>query len=71
MINRRCDIDGLISILINVKDGNTLASIANHTGPPLSSIEPKKHDIYGKKTQANKTQVDGLLKQVMQCVAVL
>lgn len=56
------------STLINVKDGNTLASIANHTGLPLSMIQPKKYDIYGKKTQANKSQVDELLAQVQQCV---
>lgn len=59
------------SMLINVKDGNTLASIANHTGLPLSSIQHKKYDIYGKQTQANKSQIDELLKQVIQCVDVL
>lgn len=59
------------ALTINVKDGDTLASIANHTGLPLSSITHGKYDVYGKKTQANKSQIEALLKQVKQCVAVL
>jgi len=57
--------------IINVKDGNTLAAIANHTGLPLSAIQPRQYDIYGKKTQANQSQIDALLVQIEECVAVL
>ncbi len=59
------------SRIINVKDGNTLAAIANHTGLPLSAIEHKKYSIYGKNTQANESQIGALLVQIQQCVDVL
>ena len=57
--------------IINVKDGNTLAAIANHTGLPLSAIQHGLYDVYGKKTQANQSQIDALLVQIDDCVATL
>ncbi|WPD23807.1 MAG: ParA family protein [Candidatus Electrothrix aestuarii] len=50
--------------VINVKDGNTLASIINHEGVPLSTLPPKKYSIYGQETQANQSQIDALLKDI-------
>ena len=57
--------------IINVKDGNTLAAIANHTGLPLSAIQHGLYDVYGSKTQANQSQIDVLLVQIDECVAAL
>jgi cellulose biosynthesis protein BcsQ len=59
------------NLIINVKDGNTLASVANHTGLPLSDIKPAKYDIYGNETQTSKPQIDALLQNVKECVAIL
>jgi len=58
-------------IVRNIKDGNTLASILNHTGLPLSKVQPKKYNIYGKRTQANQSQIDPLLKDVENCLLYL
>lgn len=57
--------------VVNIKDGNTLAAIANHTGLPLSKFEHKRYSIYGKPTQANQTQIDALSQQINACVANL
>ncbi|ACD96294.1 ParA family protein [Trichlorobacter lovleyi] len=57
--------------VLNVKDGNTLTSILNHTGLPLSKVQPKTYSIYGKRTQANQTQIEPLLDDIKKCLAVL
>ncbi len=57
--------------VFNIKDSNTLASIVNHTGLPLSQVQPKTYQIYGKKTKANQSQIDPLLKDIKECLAVL
>jgi cellulose biosynthesis protein BcsQ len=59
------------NVVLNIKDGNTLASIVNHTGLPLSKVQPKTYDIYGKTTQANQSQIDPLLDDVRSCVNAL
>jgi len=59
------------NIVLNVKDGNTLASIINHTGFPLSSVQPKTYTIYGRRTQANQSQIDPLLDDIKQCIKIL
>lgn len=48
----------------HIKDGNTLASIINHEGCPLSELKHAKYDIYGTETQANKDQIDALFNDV-------
>lgn len=58
-------------IVLNIKDGNTLASIINHTGLPLSKVQPKTYSIYGKRTQANQSQIDPLLTDIGECVKAL
>jgi cellulose biosynthesis protein BcsQ len=58
-------------VVRNIKDGNTLASIINHTGLPLSKVLPKRYTIYGKRTQANKSQIAPLLKDVEACLSHL
>jgi hypothetical protein len=57
--------------VLNVKDGNTLTSILNHTGLPLSKVQHKTYNIYGKRTQANQSQIDPLLDDINKCVSVL
>lgn len=52
--------DILSSRIAHVKDGNTLASILNHEGCPLSSLRHKRYSIYGEDTQANQKQIDDL-----------
>jgi hypothetical protein len=59
------------NVVLNIKDGNTLTSIVNHTVLPLSKVQPKTYTVYGKRTQANQSQIDPLLKNVRQCVSVL
>jgi cellulose biosynthesis protein BcsQ len=59
------------SIVLNIKDGNTLTSIINHTGLPLSKIQPKNYSIYDKRTKANQSQIDPLLEDITKCVNVL
>ena len=57
--------------VFNVKDGNTLASILNHEGVPLSNLQQRKYVIYGQETQANNTQIEPLLEDVKKVVASL
>ncbi len=47
--------------VVNIKDGNTLASIINHEGIPLSKLSPGKYLIYGQEAKANITQIEPLL----------
>lgn len=58
-------------LVLNIKDGNALASIVNHTGLPLSKIQHKTYTIYGKRTQANQSQIDPLLRDVNSCVGIV
>lgn len=58
-------------IVLNVKDGNTLTSIVNHTGLPLSKVQPKTYSIYGKRTQANQSQINPLLSDITECLTAL
>lgn len=58
-------------LVVNLKDGNTLASVINHTGLPLSKVQPKNYTIYGKKTQVNETQIDALKTDIDICVNLL
>ncbi len=55
----------------HIKDGNTLASIINHEGCPLSDLKHAKYDIYGTETQANKDQIDALLDDVKNNISLL
>lgn len=57
--------------VFNVKDGNTLASIINHEGQPLSTLKPTKYMIYGQETQANKTQIKPLLDDIKELIKTL
>ena len=57
--------------VFNVKDGNTLASILNHEGVPLSKLQQRKYIIYGHETQANNTQIEPLLEDITKVVASL
>ena len=62
---------GVSERVINIKDGNTLASIINHEGCPLSSLQPKRYSIYGKSTQANQKQIDALKKDITDFVKLI
>jgi len=57
--------------VINIKDGNTLVSIINHEGCPLSSLQHKKYSIYGKETQANQKQIDALKTDINELVKLI
>lgn len=59
------------NVVLNIKDDNTLASIVNHTGKPISKIQPKFYTIYGKKTKANKSQIEPLLEDIKNCVKAI
>jgi len=51
--------------VLNVKDGNTLATIINHVGQPLTTLQQKKYRIYEQDTQANNSQIAPLVKDIM------
>ncbi len=51
--------------VLNVKDGNTLATIINHVGQPLTTLQQKKYRIYEQDTQANNSQIAPLVKNIM------
>lgn len=57
--------------MFNVKDGNTLASILNHEGQPLSQLKSGEYFIYGEKTNANSSQIEPLLDDLKKIVATL
>lgn len=57
--------------VLNIKDGNTLASIINHVGMPLSRLPPKKYKVYGSDTQASETQIKPLLDDIKEVLATL
>ena len=59
------------NVVLNIKDGNTLTSIVNHTGLPLSKVQSKAYTIYGKRTQANQSQIDPLLTDIKKCAQAL
>lgn len=50
--------------VLDVKDGNTLATIANHSGLPISKMTQKSYDVYGVATMANQSQIDALMNQL-------
>jgi len=58
-------------IVLNVKDGNTLTAVVNHTGLPLSKVQHKTYSIYDKRTKANKTQIKALLTDINKCLITL
>ena len=58
-------------LIYDVKDGNTLATIVNHTGTPISKIKSGSYDIYGTATMANATQVNAIMEQISPIVNAL
>ncbi|MCM8510873.1 ParA family protein [Acinetobacter bereziniae] len=63
--------DAIADRVLNIKDGNTLASIINHEGCPLSSLMHKRYTIYGQKTQANQKQIDALRADIDHIVTFI
>lgn len=59
------------NIVLNLKDGNTLAAIINHVGYPLSRLPPKRYSIYGRSTQANASQIKSLLDDLRLVLAAV
>jgi hypothetical protein len=58
-------------ILFNIKDGNTLAAIINHTGKILNDIKVGEHEIYDMKAQVSQDQKSILIEDVQKLVASL
>ena len=52
----------------NIKDGNTLATVINHTGQMLNDISVGKHNIYDLEVQISKAQKDILIQDVKSLV---
>ena len=59
------------ALVHNLKDGNTLASVLNHTGLPLDRVEAKSYMIYENKTQVNSDQISSLKNDLDECLALL
>lgn len=55
----------------NIKDGNTLAAVINHTGKMLSDILAGPHTVYDMTTQINETQKNILIDDVRLLVKQL
>ena len=58
-------------ILYNIKDGNTLAAIINHTGKLLNDITIGEHEIYDMKAQVSQAQKEVLIEDVRKLVSNL
>jgi len=50
--------------IYNIKDGNTLAAVINHTGQMLNDIAVGKHKVYDLDVQISKDQKDILIKDL-------
>lgn len=50
--------------IYNIKDGNTLAAVINHTGKMLNDISVGKHPVYDLEVQISKEQKDILIKDL-------
>ena len=50
--------------IYNIKDGNTLAAVVNHTGQMLNDIMVGKHKVYDLEVQISKDQKDILIKDL-------
>jgi len=62
--------------VLNIKDGNTIATVLNHTGIPLSDLIPldqkgKKYPIYGGDTQVTRDQQETLIRDLSQVLSIL
>lgn len=55
----------------NIKDGNTLATVMNHTGIMLSDMKEGVFPVYGTKPRVNKSQIDSLSSDVAAIIASL
>lgn len=62
---------GVGNLIFDVKDGNTLATIANHNGTPVSLMKQGAYNIYGITTMANQPQIDALRDQLFNIVSSL
>jgi len=62
--------------VINIKDGNTIATVLNHTGIPLSDLIPrgmkgKKYRIYEGDTQVTIDQQEALMRDLGPVLSIL
>lgn len=64
-------LDARREMVFNVKDGNTLASIINHEGQPLSRLKPIIYEIYGQETKANQPQIKKLMEDLNTVISAL
>jgi MinD-like ATPase involved in chromosome partitioning or flagellar assembly len=57
--------------IFNIKDCNTLAPVMNFTGLPPSGLAPVQYEIYGQKTQTNKTQIDPFMENLNSLTSLI
>lgn len=48
----------------NIKDGNTCATVVNHTGILVSDIVAKQYQVYDRKATVNQSQIDTLIEHI-------
>lgn len=58
-------------IVCNIKDGNTLASVINHTGHMLGDIDVGHHKIYDVTAHIAQEQKDALVQDIDAMVSLL
>jgi len=62
--------------VLNIKDGNTIAAVLNHTGIPLSKLIPpnrkgKKYAIYDGDTQVTSDQQEAFIRDLEPVLSIL
>ena len=55
----------------NIKDGNTLAAVLNHTGQILSETQPRVYSVYGSTVPVNEQQIRALRDDAIAIVSQL
>jgi cellulose biosynthesis protein BcsQ len=57
--------------ICNVKDGNTLSAVLNHTGLIPSNLQHRAYDVYGKQARVNDSQIQTFLADIRNILHIL
>ena len=63
--------DELSQLVFNIKDGNTLVTVLNHFGLPLSKLTAKTYAMYDRRTQLEQNQIDRIREDMATVVDFL
>ena len=57
--------------IFKIKDCNTLAPVLNFTGLAPSGLTPVQYEVYGQKTQVNKTQIEPFMENLKSLISLI